>query len=216
MPRAVALLALAAALCGAQNEECSATTQIDGRDFPEWVAVDGERQLLTGGGTRYKYRVAKVYALGLYVAEGAVAGALAPFAGKGAKALRADPAFFAAAKTGAFGKTLLLNFHLRVHGDAIAKALKDALTGRLSDAVLEEFRATVESVLEKGTKAGTKLYFFCGTDALGVAVGATTIDASIPAHGAKICGALMDTYYGSDPVSPQAKAGMAEGFAKLA
>ena len=100
MPRAVALLALAAALCGAQNEECSATTQIDGREFPEWVAVDGERQLLTGGGTRYKYRVAKVYALGLYVAEGAVAGALAPFAGKGAEALQADPAFFAAVQTG--------------------------------------------------------------------------------------------------------------------
>ena len=50
--RAVALIALALATQAAADE-CSATTPIDGQDFPQWIKR-GSKQVLTGGGTRYK------------------------------------------------------------------------------------------------------------------------------------------------------------------
>ena len=214
MIRLFAACALLAAAAAQDNEACSATTAIDGRDFPNWVRVGGATQALTGGGTRYKYRLAKVYALALYVDEAAVAGPLAGFAGRGADALAADPKFFTAVAGGAFAKTLLLNFHLRVHGDAIAKALRDALGKRLAAAPLAAFQAAVERALVAGTKAGTQLYFFCGAEHLGVAVDSTAVAETV-AGGAAICAALMDTYYGADPVSHQAKDGMARGAARL-
>ena len=42
---------------------------------------------MAGGGTRYKYGVAKVYAVGLYVDEASVAGALKAYADVDGKAV---------------------------------------------------------------------------------------------------------------------------------
>ena len=58
--------------------------------FPDWIKSGGSTRQLTGGGTRYKYGVAKVYALGLYIDEGVASGALSKFAGKDGKQLAAD------------------------------------------------------------------------------------------------------------------------------
>ena len=163
-----------------------------------------------GGGTRYKYGVAKVYAVGLYVDEAAVAGALKAYADVDGKALAKDASFYAAVAK--VPVTLLLNFHRSVDGATIAGALKDSLAKKLDAATLASFEASLTGVLKDGVKPDTKLYFACGGGDLGIGLGAPDVRATAPGAA---CGALMDVYYGASPVSAQAKEGMALGFAKL-
>ena len=139
-------------------------------------------------------------------------GALASFSGKDGKSLSKDAAFFSTVVAGNFGKTLLLQFHRSVDGATVTSALKDSLAKKLEPATLEEFAAALNTVLKDGVQPNTKLYFMCGGDTLGIAAGTTTVAASADA---KVCAALMDTYYGADPVSHQAKDGMARGAARL-
>ena len=113
---------LAALLVATANaaDVCGNTQAIDGQQFPDWIKSGGSTRQLTGGGTRYKYGVAKVYALGLYIDEGTTTGALSKFAGKEGKQLAADQKFHDAVITGKFGKTMLLQFHRAVGGELLA------------------------------------------------------------------------------------------------
>ena len=206
---------LAALLLAAANaaDVCSNTRAIDGQQFPDWIKSGGSTRQLTGGGTRYKYGVAKVYALGLYIDEGVASGALAKFAGKDGKQLAADQKFHDAVIQGKFGKTLLLQFHRAVGGEKVAEALKDSLSDKLDAKTLETFKDKLFGVIADGVNKGTKLYFECSGGDVGISVDSLKAQAKAPSS---VCDALLKTYYGKAPVSAQAKEGMAHGFAALA
>eukprot|EP00629_Pelagomonadales_sp_RCC1024_P009361 CAMPEP_0119274200 /NCGR_PEP_ID=MMETSP1329-20130426/11752_1 /TAXON_ID=114041 /ORGANISM="Genus nov. species nov., Strain RCC1024" /LENGTH=208 /DNA_ID=CAMNT_0007274489 /DNA_START=119 /DNA_END=741 /DNA_ORIENTATION=- len=204
------LAALAALAARAAADECSATTAIDGQEYPQWLKR-GSKQLLTGGGTRYKFGVAKVYALGLYVEEKGLA-TLKKYSGKSAKALQGDQGFYDAVAKGSFGKTLLLIFHRAVGGEKVSEAIKDSLADKLDAATLAAFSKALFGAISKGVKAGTRLSFGCGGKSLDISVDSSKVAATADAS---VCGALMQTYYGPSPVSAQAKDGMAAGFAAL-
>ena len=206
-------LALLIATAAHAADVCSNTQAIDGQQFPDWIKSGGSTRQLTGGGTRYKYGVAKVYALGLYIDEGVTTGALSKYAGKDGKQLAADQKFHDAVITGKFGKTLLLQFHRAVGGEKVAEALKDSLSDKLDAKTLETFKDKLFGVIADGVNKGTKLYFECSGGDVGISVDALKAQAKAPAT---VCDALLKTYYGKAPVSAQAKEGMAHGFAALA
>ena len=206
-------LALLVAATAHAADVCSNTQAIDGQQFPDWIKSGGATRQLTGGGTRYKYGVAKVYALGLYIDEGVATGALSKFAGKDGKQLAADQKFHDAVIQGKFGKTLLLQFHRAVGGEKVAEALKDSLSDKLDAKTLEAFKDKLFGVIANGVNKGTKLYFECSGGDVGISVDALKAQAKAPAT---VCDALLKTYYGKAPVSAQAKEGMAHGFAALA
>lgn len=190
-----------------------ATFRIDSQDYPEWLQHNGKKQLLTGGGTRYKFGVIKVYALGLYLGEDSISGHLAAWAGVSEKALAKDTSFAQALITGTFDRTLALQFHRSVDGATLAGAMKDSLASRLDAAMLVSFHAALDKALPNGAQAGTRLYFLCKSDGLHVAVATTEIVASVTEP--SVCNALFDIFYGASPIAPAAKDGMLAGFAKL-
>ena len=234
---------LAALLLAAANaaDVCSNTQAIDGQQFPDWIKSGGSTRQLTGGGTRYKYGVAKVRRgvltsaarrrgasslseqgttgsrrstrSGLYIDEGTTTGALSKYAGKDGKQLAADQKFHDAVITGKFGKTLLLQFHRAVGGEKVAEALKDSLSDKLDAKTLGTFKDKLFGVIADGVNKGTKLYFECSGGDVGISVDALKAQAKAPSS---VCDALLKTYYGKAPVSAQAKEGMAHGFAALA
>ena len=53
-------LAVLVAATAHAADVCSNTQAIDGQQFPDWIKSGGSTRQLTGGGTRYKYGVAKV------------------------------------------------------------------------------------------------------------------------------------------------------------
>ena len=204
-----------AVLARGADADCSTTTSIDGQSFADCLTIDGATLLLTGGGTRYKYGVAKVYAVGLYVAESALGagGTLAKWVGGDPKALAKDASFRNSLTKMQFPKVLLLQFHRAVDGPTVAKALNDALAKKLGADVLAAFKEALERVLAGGTEAGTKLFFKCGMS-LGLVMGVGTHSGLASVDGAA-CRALLEVYYGDSPVSAQAKDGMLAGFARL-
>ena len=140
-----------ALLCAAYAADvCSNTQAIDGQPFPDWIKSGGATRQLTGGGTRYKYGVAKVYAVGLYVAESALGagGTLAKWVGGDPKALAKDASFRNSLTKMQFPKVLLLQFHRAVDGPTVAKALNDALAKKLGADVLAAFKEALERVAQ--------------------------------------------------------------------
>jgi len=187
---------------------------IDGRSYPEWVRHNGKKLLLTGGGTRYKYGVAKIYALGLYIEEAALSGSLAAWAGATEKSLAKDGSFSELLAMGSFAKTLGLHFHRSVDGATIAEAIKDSLTSRLEPAAVASFHRALIGALAAGVDIGTQLYFSCRPDEIQVSVDAlANVVATV--REPSVCEALFEVYYGAAPVAPSAKAGMISGFVKL-
>ena len=177
-------------------KQCAAPAEqtIDGIAFP---GADGDLVLL-GGGTRYKYGVVKVYAVGVYLED---AGAtLAAFAGKSAKELTTQLASdFYAAVLGTDGgpnvaKSLVLKFHRSVGADAVAGALNDALKGKV-----KEVAAFKEALLK----------LRCAGGALTMGFDGKTSTLKDP----ELCPALLDVYLGASPISGAAKDGVATGFA---
>ena len=195
------------------DTEADATVRIDGREYPKWLQHIGKKQVLTGGGTRYKYGLAKVYALGLYIDEGAISGRLGAWAGTSDKVLAKDASFTQAVISGNFDRTLALQFHRSVDGATVAGAIKDSLASRLDATIVASFHAALNGALAAGTQVGTRLYFLCKPDGLHIAVATTKIVASVTEP--SVCGALFEVYYGSSPVAPAAKDGMISGFSKL-
>ena len=196
-------------LFGGGGDGGSGTT-IDGLSFPATLKMNGVTQALTGGGTRTKYGVAKVYAVALYIHSDGASSSLKKFAG--AKAPK-QPGFYSALVDGAFAKTLMLQFHRSVSADAMVSALDEAMAKRLPAATVTKFRAAMVKALGDGNIAkGAHLYFMCKASTLLIGSGTPKIDAMLKEKG--VCAALFDVYYGKSPVSVPAKENAAVGFAK--
>ena len=76
-----------------------AATTIDGITFPADLQASGTKQVLCGGGTRLKFNVVKVYAVGLYfepqaVTRGGGTDSLKPFVGVPAAELAKSSGFY--------------------------------------------------------------------------------------------------------------------------
>jgi len=126
---------------------------IDGIAFPSEVQMGGVRQQVTGGGTRTKYGVAKVYAAALYLDSRGAASTLKQYAGK----TPTKPAFFDSVIKGQFAKTLFLQFHRSVESNAVASALSDSLSSRLSKAGVGRFSDALLAVLPGDVAKGTNM-----------------------------------------------------------
>lgn len=181
---------------------------IDGRAFPPTVTVGGITQQLTGGGTRVKYGVAKVYAVALYLDRNGAASSLKRFAGGAAPTKQSK--FYDALINGGFARTLHIKMHRPVAADAMVSALNEALSKRLSTTVVDKFRAAFLGALPSDSLArGDALSLMCKGNALHIAAGGTK--QTVREKG--LCSALFDVYFGKSPVSPAAKEGVATGFA---
>jgi len=181
---------------------------IDGIPFASELQMGGVRQQVTGGGTRTKYGVAKVYAAALYLDSRGAASALKQHAGK----TPTKKAFFDSVIKGQFAKTLFLQFHRTVESSAVASALSDSLSSRLSKTAVTRFSDALVAVLPGDVSKGTKIFFSCKGEALMMGVGTPVAKQTLKEKGA--CAALLDVYFGKDPISPALKSGMAAGFAK--
>ena len=186
-------------------------TTIDGLSFPATLKMNGVTQDLTGGGTRTKYGVAKVYAVALYIHSDGASSSLKKFSGP--KPPTKQPAFYSALIDGTFAKTLMLQFHRSVSADAMVGALDEAMAKRLPAATVAKFRTAMVKALGDGNIAkGAHIYFMCKASSLLIGSGGPKLDAVLKEKG--VCGALFDVYYGKSPVSVPAKENAAAGFAK--
>ena len=201
-----------AVLARGADADCSTTTSIDGQSFADCLTIDGATLLLTGGGTRYKYGVAKVYAVALYLDAAVGESALKKFGGKSASSLKGQAAFYSALIDGAFARTLALKFHRSVSSDAMVNALDEAMAKRLPSEATRKFRESLFKALGAGAIAkGAEVYFMCRAGTLMIGSGAPSAGATLREKG--VCSALFDVYYGKQPVSAAAKEGAASGFA---
>ena len=125
---------------------------IDGAEFPTEIKMGGIRQQLTGGGTRTKYNVAKVYAVSLYLDSRGASSSLKRFAAK-----KPAAALYDAMIKGSFARTLYLQFLRSVSAEQVTEALADSLTKRMSTAAVGKFRDALMSVCPADVSRGTKL-----------------------------------------------------------
>ena len=110
MPPRLEMLVVALAAAGFYYQRTlggssGAATTIDGITFPAELQASGTKQLLCGGGTRLKYNVVKVYAVGLYfeqqaVTRGGGADSLKPFVGMKAAELSKSSSFYSSLVAG--------------------------------------------------------------------------------------------------------------------
>ena len=192
---------------GTGSSEGGDGISIDGIFFPPDLKMGGVLQQLTGGGTRTKYNVAKVYAVALYVDSRSAAGWLKKFAGN-AK----PPALYDALATGSFAKTLFLQFHRAVPAQAVAEALAESLAKRLPAATVDKFRVALLKICGEEVAKGAKLYFMCKGEALSMGGGTPDAQATLKEKGT--CNAFFDIYLGKAPISAAAKEGIGVGFAQ--
>ena len=187
---------------------------IDGLQFPSTVKMAGSSQTLAGGGTRIKFGVVKVYAVGVYLDAAGSKTALKSYYGMESSVLLSKSGFVRAIVDGKFGKTLLMKFHRSVSSGTIADALRDSMAPRLSAAVLAKFRSMLATVLSASSDLpkGSELYFSCRGDTLHLASGTPKGAATLAEK--TVCTALFDVYLGTAPVSPAAKEGFVQGFAE--
>jgi hypothetical protein len=122
MNRCLAVAALVALGAAATASAQTWTEPKSGVAFP----VKKDDMSLLGGGLRVKKIVFtfKAYAVGLYVSDAAVAGALAAFKGK-----TTSPEFYQALQTGDFKKEVVLHFLRNLSQDRIQGAMRESLEG---------------------------------------------------------------------------------------
>ena len=77
----VALIVGMRVFATSESAEVGDGVSIDGAHFPPELKMGGSIQQLTGGGTRTKYNVAKVYAVALYLDSRGAASSLQQYAG---------------------------------------------------------------------------------------------------------------------------------------
>lgn len=119
MTRTAAGFALALALAAPSLAQ-TVTEPKSGVSFP----VKSDNMSLLGVGLRTKaVGKVKVYALGLYVADSALAGPLAAHKGK-----VGTPAFYNALVTGDFGKQIVMKFVRDLSGEQLQDAFREVLT----------------------------------------------------------------------------------------
>lgn len=192
---------------GTSSSEGGDGISIDGIFFPPDLKMGGVLQQLTGGGTRTKYNVAKVYAVALYVDSRGAAGSLKKFAGSAKQ-----PALYDALATGLFAKTLFLQFHRAVSAQAVAEALAESLAKRVPAATVDKFRVALLKICGEEVAKGAKLYFMCKGEALSMGGGTPDAQATLKEKGT--CNAFFDIYLGKAPISAAAKEGIGVGFAQ--
>ena len=192
------------------------TSSVDGRFFRDEMMLQGTAQSFIGGGTRYKYKYIKIYALGMYVDREAGLPALKEMeTEKKFELLRMSP----------WPKSMVLNFHRSVDSATVAGAIKDSLQSSLDQETLIGFHTAITKALTLtgGTQVGLKLYFMCNGNNVVVAAeppegnaglkGETVVNGGN--HGLRgLCGALLNVYFGNDPVAPAAKQGIADHLAR--
>ena len=102
----VVALALGAFVYQRSQGVSGEASTIDGIKFPAELVASGTKQQLCGGGTRLKYNVVKVYAVGLYfepqaVTRGGGAESLKPFKGVSAAEIGKSAKFYSSIVAGA-------------------------------------------------------------------------------------------------------------------
>ena len=161
----------------------SAST-IDGLAFP---GTFGGGTLL-GGGLRSKYGVVKVYSVGVYAEK--------------------VPSKMDGLISGSMKKALLLRFHRGVGADAVAGALKDALVPRLGAKGANSFKDALDKAMGGDVAKGDSLSFACKGSSMSISLNGGG-GASLSG---KACESLFDVYLGKDPISKEAKQGVAAAF----
>lgn len=225
MTRRSSHLALAAvALCCALPLTAQTVTEPNsGVAFPVTLAApSGGEQALTGTGIRTKtFLKVKVYAFGLYVDAASATGALASFAGKDAKALEKDKAFYASLLEMKFPMTLRLVMTRDVGGNDMAEAFDGALRPRVIQAAAEKNMPGGEAALEtfrgyfsvgEMTKE-SELLFTCTPD--GMLASSVKGSANPPLSSPALCWALFDVYLGDKPISGDGKKSVIANFPTL-
>jgi len=195
------------------SAETGKDTKIDGIPFADTISMAGSSMQFSGGGTRFKFGVAKVYALALYVDTRAAASALKPYAGVKASKLQKDESFYGKIVNGRFPRSMLLTFHRTVDADAIANALRDALSKKLPAKVVSDFQAALGKVTGNSIAVGSTLSFTCAGDVLSIGTGEKA-PATAKLSQKQVCPALFSVWLGKPPVSPQTKDGIAAGFSQ--
>ena len=161
---------------------------------------------LAGIGLRKKALFFKVYAFGLYLDPQAAREHLASMAGKSADELRADPSFYEHLVSLPGERLCVMRFVRNVGADAMREALDASLDLAVAedDPVREQFGALWTEKIRKGEEVAIDI----GADGVvtvyrdGRAVGSVSSEA--------VGRALMLSWVGPDPVSPDIKQGVAE------
>lgn len=208
MSRALTLLA-----CAVLSSPLAAQTVTEpssGVAFPVSLAADGGQHVLSGVGLRTRTVLAvKVYAFGIYVDAAGARTALSGFAGRDARALSRDAAFYDAMLQMRFPMSLRLVMTRNVTGEQMADAFDGALRPRVvaaagrnmpgGEAALDRFRGffSVERLTE-----GTVLTFTCNNGNLSTSIGT---QAQPAINSPALCWALFDVYLGRNPISPSGK-----------
>eukprot|EP00316_Scyphosphaera_apsteinii_P009092 CAMPEP_0119335536 /NCGR_PEP_ID=MMETSP1333-20130426/89796_1 /TAXON_ID=418940 /ORGANISM="Scyphosphaera apsteinii, Strain RCC1455" /LENGTH=253 /DNA_ID=CAMNT_0007346109 /DNA_START=23 /DNA_END=784 /DNA_ORIENTATION=+ len=195
-----------------QGVDSDARVLIDGLDFAPSIKMSGISQQLIGGGTRLKYNVVKIYAVGVYMDAAGAKRALKPYLGLAAGALQKQAGFYKAVIEARFAKALLLYFHRSVGSSAVVDALRDSLAPRLKAPSLAKFREVLQQMLGDSVPKGSQLFFSCRGDNLHMSVSSSS--SPLLMQDKTICAALFDVYLGSSPISMQAKEGFTLGFAE--
>lgn len=162
----------------------SSGSTIDGLAFP---GTFGGGNLL-GGGLRSKYGVVKVYSVGVYAEK--------------------VPSKMDGLISGSMKKALLLRFHRGVGADAVAGALKDALVPRLGAKGASSFKDALDKAMGGDVAKGDSLSFACKGSSMSISLNGGG-GASLSG---KACESLFDVYLGKDPISKEAKQGVAAAF----
>jgi hypothetical protein len=221
---AVLALMLAAPLSAQEAAEGMAVEPSSKVQFPTELAVPGTDMThrLTGMGVRTKtFLKVKVYAFGLYVEPDGASASLADWAGKTAKDLEKDDAFYDRILDQDFGMTLRLVMTRDVGGDDMADAFDGALRPRVQTAAADKGMTGGEQALdvfreffnvEEMTKE-SEIVFSCAADGtLRTSVGGEPQEEiSSPA----LCWALFDVYLGEKPISGDGKKKVVRGIPDL-
>jgi hypothetical protein len=182
-------------------------------------APSGAEHVLIGTDIRTKtFLKVRVYAFGLYVDAAEARTALAGFAGKDAKAIEKDKAFYDALLQMQFPMTLRFVMTRDVDGETMASAFEEALLPRVQQAAatknmpggeeaLQTFRAYFS--LSEMTK-DAELLFSCTTD--GTLSSRVKGEERQPITSPALCWALFDVYLGEKPISGDGKKGVVARF----
>jgi hypothetical protein len=203
------------------------------RHFPEGSKED--EQVLLGTGTRYKWGIAKVYSVGLYVGglAAAKASAFSSFRGRNAANLAADKTFFTALADNAnkVPQAVVLKMYRTVDEKTMVDAVSNAVGPRLAKSELvenggaKELEAFRALCLKASTTEGSVLVFFRRTPSgwrSGGAKEELVVLSQAAGSGEKeigtirspaLCRALWEVYLDESAVVPDAKISWAAGFA---
>ncbi|GAB4376019.1 MAG: hypothetical protein Kow0062_15790 [Acidobacteriota bacterium] len=161
---------------------------------------------LAGVGLRKKALIFKVYAFGLYLDPAAAREHLAPFRGRSADELRADPSFYEALAELPGERLCVMRFLRNVGADAMREALDASLDRTVSkdDPARAAFGALWTEKIRKGEEVAIEI---AGDGTVTVWRDGRRVGS---VQSAPIGLALMLSWVGPEPVSEDIKQGVAE------